>query len=586
MTYMRSKPIYIAVSLIILVPLFFLNLFDSLNHRDRKIADRQREATYFTAQIERLLASGGLAVAEDPGLFIRSLSELIPEHGIAIILKDSDRIIASTMEAPSAAITDWLTEAMESLQEGDPVDAVMKHEIRVGRTVPLRDGETGYLFTIVDIRDIRREFLIDMVIPTVSISMVWVLVMLLIRALIYRFNRNLEILSYQIEKDEEHCDNILLYPDIKPILERISRKNIELRTMAQKYINETYKMKQLMDMTPLGILSIDERGTITACNATYAQFYPDMDKGRMVGMNIRALAKHSRMPEVEDRIEQALNGDVTHACMLEYDQRVLLVYAYPIYDENQTISGALGICQDITEIEKLRNELHRIDRLQIIGQMAASFAHEVRNPLTVIRGFMQLMQRQMDPMKIQDYLKMVISELDRSNEIIGNFLSLSQNRFLQKDMINLNRIIEEIETLLIAEANHSNIELIIEKDPNLQDLLLNDKEIKQLILNLTRNGMESMSGGGRLYIRTIQLPDAALLEVQDTGHGIPQDKLDHLFEPFYTTKPSGTGLGLAVCLSIVERHQAKIDVKSQESVGTTFTIRFPNVQDEAGKNAG
>jgi len=198
---------------------------------------------------------------------------------------------------------------------------------------------------------------------------------------------------------------------------------------------------------------------------------------------------------------------------------------------------------------------------------------------------MQLMQRQMDPMKIQDYLKMVISELDRSNEIIGNFLSLSQNRFLQKDMINLNRIIEEIETLLIAEANHSNIELIIEKDPNLQDLLLNDKEIKQLILNLTRNGMESMSGGGKLYIRTVQLSDAALLEVQDTGHGIPQDKLDQLFEPFFTTKPSGTGLGLAVCLSIVERHQAKIDVKSQESVGTTFTIRF-NVQDEATRNAG
>jgi signal transduction histidine kinase len=151
-------------------------------------------------------------------------------------------------------------------------------------------------------------------------------------------------------------------------------------------------------------------------------------------------------------------------------------------------------------------------------------------------------------------------------------------------MINLNRIIEEIETLLIAEANHSNIELIIVKDPKLQDLLLNDKEIKQLILNLTRNGMESMSAGGKLYIRTIQLADEALLEVQDTGHGIPQDKLDQLFEPFYTTKPSGTGLGLAVCLSIVERHQAKIEVKSQESIGTTFTIRF-NVQDEASKNA-
>ena len=153
--------------------------------------------------------------------------------------------------------------------------------------------------------------------------------------------------------------------------------------------------------------------------------------------------------------------------------------------------------------------------------------------------------------------------------------------------MNLNQVIEEIEALLHAEASHSNIELIIEKDPNLQDLMLNDKEIKQLILNLTRNGMESMTsnGTGTLYIRTIQEEDAAVLEVQDTGHGIPKNKLDHLFEPFYTTKPSGTGLGLAVCLSIVERHQAKIDVRSEENVGTTFTIRF-NTLEESSKHVG
>jgi len=584
MSYMRSKPIFLAVSLIILVPLFFLNLFHSINHRDREIAERHTHAIYIASQIASMLNNDSLVAADNPGTLIAHLSDLIPDYDIGMLMEDREHSIISSREAPTELIISWLMQATNDLQTREHVDTITQDDVRIARPIALRDGQSGYLYIIVSIQDIRRDFLMDMIIPTAAICMVWVLVLLLFRALLTRFNRNLEILSYQIEKDEETSENVLIYPDIKPILERISRKNIDLRTMAQKYINETYKMKQLMDMTPLGILSIDERGTITACNATYAQFYPDVDQERMVGMNIRALSKRSRMPDVEQCIEQALTGVVTHASMLEYDQRVLLVYAYPIYDENQTITGALGICQDITEIEKLRNELHRIDRLQIIGQMAASFAHEVRNPLTVIRGFMQLMQRQMDPTKIQDYLKMVISELDRSNEIIGNFLSLSQNRFLQKDMINLNRIIEEIETLLIAEANHSNIELIIVKDPKLQDLLLNDKEIKQLILNLTRNGMESMSAGGKLYIRTIQLADEALLEVQDTGHGIPQDKLDQLFEPFYTTKPSGTGLGLAVCLSIVERHQAKIEVKSQESIGTTFTIRF-NVQDEASKNA-
>lgn len=572
MSYFRSKSIYFSVSLVILLPMICLIIYSASAHRDRDIEERHMRMNYIAMQAERKIEDS--EDASQINAIIRDLSQSVPVFDIGYYSFADDRITVYYGGKSPDRIRSWLLESTSSTPSDQPFVWVTRGDILVARQIELSDHPVGYFFASFSIDDIQGAYSLNILISTVILLMVTLLVLLLIRGLTNRFNHSLEILSDQIQIDEEKCEELVVYPDIQPIIERINRKNSDLRNMAQKYIHEANKMKQLMDMTPLGILSIDERGTITAVNAAYARLHPDIDRSRLLGMNIHVLSEHSSYPDVEKKIELALSGVVTDAEMLEQEQKVMLVYAYPIHDENDEISGALGLCQDITEIEKLRNELHRIDRLHVIGQMAASFAHEVRNPLTVIRGFMQLMQQNIDSGKMHDYLKMVISELDRSNEIIGNFLSLAQNRFLYKEQVNLNKIIEEIEALLYAEANHSNIELYIDKDPRLKDLMLNDKEIKQLILNLSRNGIESMSGSGQLYISTKQLKDAVLLEVRDTGHGIQPDKLKQLFDPFYTTKPNGTGLGLAVCLSIVEQHQAKIDVTSEEGVGTTFTIRF------------
>lgn len=572
MSYIRTKMIYFSVSLMIIVPLFLLCLYSAHIHRNRDIEERLMRISFTAEQADNVLRNARYSM----GTVIGEMSQMNPDLDIIFYSPVSEVESVWHFAADPEKLQSWLLEATGGLMLAEPFEQITRDDLFYAKPVNVDKIPAGYLAFRYNIDDIQGNYSQDILVSAIIILIVTILVLFSVRRLAHRFNHALEILSDQIQIDDEEPDTLLVYPDIQPIMERINRKNSDLRNMAQKYVNEAYKMKQLMDMTPLGIMSIDERGTVTAVNKAYAALlYPDFDKDRLIGMNIRVMAEHSRIPEVDKRIELALNGVSTSASTLEHDQKVLLIYANPIYDENNSISGALGICQDITEIERLRNELHRIDRLHVIGQMAASFAHEVRNPLTVIRGFLQLMQRNMDPAKMRNYLEMVISELDRSNEIIGNFLSLAQNRFLQKDCVNLNRIIEEIEALLYAEANHSNVELIVEKDPNLQSLLLNDKEIKQLILNLTRNGIESMTGkGGKLYIRTAQLADEITLEVQDTGHGIPKDKLDQLFDPFYTTKPNGTGLGLAVCYSIVERHHAKIEVRSEEHVGTTFTIRF------------
>jgi signal transduction histidine kinase len=249
----------------------------------------------------------------------------------------------------------------------------------------------------------------------------------------------------------------------------------------------------------------------------------------------------------------------------------------PIYanaaKDSKEVSGAMLIIQDVTELEMLRNELDNVDRLSLVGQMAASITHEVRNPMAVVRGFLQLMQEK-SPDSLNHYYRIVMEELDRANSIINDFLSLAQNRIAEKEESQLHDIIHELSPLLWADANlrGQSIELMLAH--NVPKLHLNAKEIKQVVLNLARNGMEAMNDKGVLTLETRMVDDKVELCVHDTGPGIPSVKQEKLFEPFYTTKAKGTGLGLSMCLSIVERHNGTISVESEEGQGTTFKVAF------------
>lgn len=234
--------------------------------------------------------------------------------------------------------------------------------------------------------------------------------------------------------------------------------------------------------------------------------------------------------------------------------------------------------EDITDKKKLeqlreqQNELlDRTDKLSTIGQFAASIAHEIRNPLTTIRGFIQLLSEKhtSDP---QGYYPIILDELDRANEIISDFLALSKNRTIEKKMCNLNDIIHTLYPILSAEANLQGHTMVLDLDESISDLLLDDKEIKQLLLNIIRNGMEAMDVSGTLTIVTRENEGKVALQISDTGCGIPEAKMAQLFEPFYTTKEKGTGLGLVVCLNIVEKHGGTLTLQSEENHGTVVLI--------------
>ncbi|MDO0823300.1 MASE3 domain-containing protein [Desulfosporosinus nitroreducens] len=230
---------------------------------------------------------------------------------------------------------------------------------------------------------------------------------------------------------------------------------------------------------------------------------------------------------------------------------------------------------DITDQVRNENELLRLDRLNLIGQMAAGIGHEVRNPMTTVRGFLQILSEKKECIKYQDYFSMMIEELDRANSIITDFLSLSSNKPSNVQAYNLNKIIDDLFPLLQADALNADHSILWEKLP-VTDLEIDRNEIHQVIINLVRNGIEAMQNGGQVTIRTFTDGDETVLAIKDEGPGIEPEILDKIGTPFFSTKEQGTGLGLATCYSIAERNNASIDVNSS-SAGTTFFVRFKTV---------
>ncbi|MEN6414565.1 MAG: ATP-binding protein [Veillonellales bacterium] len=251
-----------------------------------------------------------------------------------------------------------------------------------------------------------------------------------------------------------------------------------------------------------------------------------------------------------------------------YNSRVV-----PEFAGDGSIQTLLRITRDITERRQMEKEMARFDRLDLVGEMAASIGHEVRNPMTTVRGFLQMLGRKNKDSRQAEYFNLMISELDRANSIISEFLSLAKNKAVNLQEMNLDKVVRALHPLIKADAMLKDKNVAVDL-ASLPAILADEKEIRQLILNLARNGLEAMMEHGTLTIKTFAEKNDVVLAVQDEGPGIPAEVVDKLGTPFFTTKEQGTGLGLAVCYSIANRHGATIELDTGPE-GTTFYIRFP-----------
>lgn len=247
-----------------------------------------------------------------------------------------------------------------------------------------------------------------------------------------------------------------------------------------------------------------------------------------------------------------------------------------IKKESGEIDKILVMGRDVTKRIEADELMIKSEKLSLAGQLSAGIAHEIRNPLTSIKGFLQMMQNGYE-LK-QEYLDVIYSELTRIESILSELLLLAKPQVLRFENKKLTSIINQVSTLLETETNYKDILLIKELAKDEIWINCDENQMKQVIINLLKNGIESMPNGGELTIKTAIENHEVCIYVIDQGCGISQKEIANLGQPFFTTKEKGTGLGLAVSFHIIENHNGKVLVESEPGKGTIFLIKLPIMQ--------
>lgn len=328
------------------------------------------------------------------------------------------------------------------------------------------------------------------------------------------------------------------------------------------------------------ILNQDGYKIIEACNgletvSAYERFRPDLIlldivmpdiDGCSVCAKIRRLSGGKQVPilMITSREDEST---INHAFAVGANDYILKTFNLTVL--RYRIKRLLEARRD----RKIVEHLARIDRLNVVGEMAASIGHEVRNPMTTVRGFLQFLGRKKDLENYKEHFELMIGELDRANNIIKEFLSLAKDKTMDFTLIKLNELVSEFLPVIQADAllHNCSIETRLEDVPA---VLIDSQSMRQLILNVIKNSLEAMPQGGTVTVSTRSSGEKVLLMIEDQGTGIPDEIMDQLGTPFVTTKATGTGLGLPICYRIAQRHDAEISMKSACGSGTSFIISF------------
>ncbi|MGG1675470.1 ATP-binding protein [Neobacillus sp. NRS-1170] len=236
----------------------------------------------------------------------------------------------------------------------------------------------------------------------------------------------------------------------------------------------------------------------------------------------------------------------------------------------------LSIGKDITDRKEQTDRLlQKSEKLALLGQMAAGIAHEIRNPLTSIKGFIQLFKANQQQ---DEYFDIVLAELERINSIVSEFLFLAKPTaavFIEKDVTVL---INDVITLMNTQSILNSVEIFVDIEGEIPTITCEENQLKQVFLNLLKNAIESMPDGGNIFVKVKEREEGNIsIKITDQGIGIPIERITTLGEPFYTTKEKGTGLGLMTCYRIIESHNGKLLIQSEVNQGTTIEIVLPTI---------
>jgi two-component system sensor histidine kinase HydH len=324
-----------------------------------------------------------------------------------------------------------------------------------------------------------------------------------------------------------------------------------------------------------GLISVDESGIITTINQTASQIM-EVNSSDVEGRDISEVLKSD-----ECDIQEALFTDrplvekeITYQRNSGYTP--LSVSVSPLKDEIGKAIGAVVIIRDLREIKELQEKVQRAERLASLGRLAAGIAHEIRNPLSSIRGFAQYFQGKFEPeTKDVKYAKAMVDEIDRLNRIIEALLDFARPAEPKLSPYSIEDVLNHALGLMQADIDLKEVRLTKNVQSGIPEVMIDRDQMIQAILNILLNAVEAVNKRGEITVSASTEADNLKITISDTGSGIPEEDLPKVFDPFFTSRKSGTGLGLAIVHKIVENHNGEILVKSEVGRGTTFTILLP-----------
>jgi two-component system sensor histidine kinase PilS (NtrC family) len=365
------------------------------------------------------------------------------------------------------------------------------------------------------------------------------------------------------------------------LADRQARSDVQLIEATQSLATLRALHERIVESIRSGVMTTDLRGRIYTFNAAAEEItgYRTTE--------VRGQDASIFFGELKDHIKQSLSaaqaGEPSPRfesyCLTPDGLRLRLGFGIsPLFSETGETTGLVLTFQDLTEVRALEEAARRQDRLAAVGRVAAGIAHEIRNPLASMRGSIQVLRSDMDGDSSQAQLmEIILRESDRLNQIIADFLAYARPRNTQLALIDLREPLRETFTLLRHSPEIRDGHLLEEELPDEPVMVSADaSQLKQVLWNLSRNALQAMPDGGTLRAEMSRAASGRLrITFKDTGRGMTQEQVEHLFEPFSSSTTGGTGLGLSIVYQIIRDHGGTINVRSREGQGTTITVELP-----------